>query len=777
MTPPKGLTAEEVAIRIKSGQSNHTKDKPSRTIPQILRANFLTRFNAIFFVLTVIVLIVGDNRLDALFGLIIIVNSSIGVFQELKSKLTLDRLTLLNSPKVIAIRDGKEQEIATSSVVIDDILHIKTGDQIVADATAIISESLEIDESLLTGESDPVIKSENAKLLSGSLVVAGSAYIKVTTVGAATYANKLTKEAKIFKRANSELVTSTNKLLKYLSWILFIAAPLTVITQLRFRPDNWHDAVVRSAAAITGLIPEGLVLLTSLAFLVAIMKLARKNVLVQQLPAVETLARVDTLLLDKTGTLTEGIIEFNELIALETFDAETVEVALATLASRTTSPTNSAIAAHSKHHKPVGFSAEVPFNSSRKWSAITIKNQNYILGAPDILLKNHQSALKQATEISATGKRVLVLLTSKTAPTPEQLPVDTAPLALIVLSEKIRPDAPKTLRFFADQGVDIKIISGDNPLTVAAIARKIGLESEPFDARDLPKGQNQLQEILKTHNIFGRVQPAQKKRIVEALKAEGKTVAMTGDGVNDALALKTSDLGIAMATGASATKSVAEVVLLDNQFSSLPSVLAEGRRVIANIERSANLFLIKNTYSLTLILLVTLLALPFPYLPSQLMIVSTLVIGLPSFLLALAPNTRLYKSGFMKRVLQFSIPVGLTSGLGMLIIYLISTSAAATLREAGTAAAIFLFLTGAYTIFVLSRPIRPWKLLLVISILFVFALFLATPFAPLFRYQLNPVTFPIILLASFLAVIIIEITYRILKKSQNPTPLAKPRRL
>lgn len=768
----KGLTSAEVKDRIKAGEVNETKDKPSRTIGQIFRANFLTLFNAIFLVLTVAVLLVGTSRLDALFGLIIIVNSSIGFFQELRAKLLLDHLTLLNAPKVFALRDGKKQEIPTTSVVKDEVLVVKVGDQIVADAIVLDGESLEIDESLLTGESDPIPKHLGDEVLSGSIVVAGSAYIKVTTVGAETYANKLTKDAKKFKRPSSELMASINKLLKYLSWILIIVAPLAVITQLRFSPDNWPDAIVRSAAAITGLIPEGLVLLTSVAFLLAVMKLAREHVLVQQLPSVETLARVDTLLLDKTGTLTEGIIEFNEYIPLLDFDNDKAEIALATLASRASSPTNTALASHTKSRTVAKFDSEVSFSSARKWSSVTIKGTSYLLGAPEILLRDHKSTLLEAKKISKTGKRVLVLLTSTEAPSPDSLPTNTTPIALLVLSEKVRKSAKKTLGYFADQGVDIKIISGDSPETVGAIAERVGMDAHVFDAENLPRSREKVLEILKAHNVFGRVQPAQKKLIVEVLKSDNKVVAMTGDGVNDALALKTSDLGIAMVSGASATKSVAEVVLLDNNFSHLPSVLAEGRKVTANIERSANLFLIKNSYTLTLILAVTLLGLPYPYLPSQLMIVSTLVIGLPSFLLALAPNPRLYKPGFLSRVLKFSIPIGLTSGLGMLAIYLVSTHLGANLREAGTAAAIFLFLTGCYTIFTLSRPTRPWKIIILIALIFAFYLFLGTPFAPLFSYQLNFNTLPATLLAAFLTMSITELVYRLLSlpkpKKANP---------
>jgi cation-transporting ATPase E len=770
MITPKGLASAEVKTRIKNGQVNAFPNSPSRTVSEILRSNIFTRFNALIFILAVIVLVVYASPLNALFGIIIFINSAIGIFQELKAKRLLDQLAIINAPKAHVVRDGTEHEIPTDEVVKGDILHVSIGDQIVADSTVIYTNSLEIDEALLTGESDPIPKISGQTILSGSIVVAGEAFIRANAVGEKTYSNQITSEAKKFKRASSELVSGTNFLLKIISWILLVVSPLLIFFQLRIGFENWREATVRTIAAITGIIPEGLVLLTSLAFLVAIVRLARRYVLVQQLPAVETLARVDTLLLDKTGTLTEPNIHFDSIIELSPNDTDLFKKALATLSSHESSPTDRAILEFIGDLPPAAIEAEVPFNSTRKWSAMTILGQNWLLGAPEILLNDSNSKVAlTATDISNTGKRVLVLAASRTQPTSQNLPKNITPKALVVLSEKIRPDAPKTLKFFAGQNVNIKIISGDNPLTVSAVARAVGLQNpEPFDARNLPKSPIELQKVLAAYDVYGRVQPHQKKLIVETLQSKGHIVAMTGDGVNDALALKTADIGIAMNTGAPATKSVAELVLLDGRFSHLPNVLAEGRRVIANIERAANLFIIKNVYSLALILLVTITGLHYPYLPIQVTVISVLTIGIPAFFLALAPNTRRYQPGFLNRVLQFSIPIGLINAIGMLGIYLLSENLfSATIAESGTASAIFLMFTGSYILLCLSRPLRPWKIVLILAILASFAILLFSPLSVPFRYSINPVTLPVSAIITILATIFIQLIYNQISKTND----------
>jgi cation-transporting ATPase E len=450
------------------------------------------------------------------------------------------------------------------------------------------------------------------------------------------------------------------------------------------------------------------------------------------MPAVEGLARVDTLLLDKTGTLTEGNVRFEAMIEVDDkADALAINRVLATLAARTANPTNDAIKRALKNVKPLKFAAEVPFSSGRKWSAITSDSgDNWVFGAPEVLFAHDTDSptYKQARKIAGEGKRVLVLMSSQTAAQADKLPTKLEPRALVVLSEKVRSDAARTLRYFAEQGVDIKVISGDSPLTVAAVARQVGLKvKHPFDARELPDDEAELAKIVNEYNVFGRVQPEQKRQITKILQGQGRVVAMTGDGVNDALALKDADIGIAMNSGAPATKAVAELVLLDNKFARLPKVLGEGRRVIANIERVANLFVIKNVYSLVLALAVTVAGLSYPYLPVQMTIISALTIGLPAFLLALAPNTRRYQPGFLKRVMSFAVPVGIIGAAAMMLNYALLGRSGLSQAAAGTATSIVLMMVSMTALICLARPLRGWKLGLVATLAGLFVLALTVP--------------------------------------------------
>jgi cation-transporting ATPase E len=751
-----GLSSAEVRQRERDGLTNRTPNKSSRSLADILRANILTRFNALLTVLAVVVIAIDRSPFNALFGLAMIINSGVGIFQELRAKRTLDKLAIISAPRVVVIRDGQNQEIAISDVVQDDLIILRLGDQIVADGVILDSQELEIDESLLTGESDPILKEEDDQVLSGSIVVAGGGLMRATAVGAESYSSKLTLSAKKFQRASSELMTSTSRLLKWISWLLVIVAPLLVFGQLRLDYGDWRGAIIHATAAIVGMIPEGLVLLTSAAFMLATITLARRKVLVQQMPAVETLARVDMLLLDKTGTLTEGNIHYEATILNENADGPEIERILATMASRAKSPTNDAIGAALKHAKPYEISGEVAFSSSRKWSSVSIKDggrsvpKHWVLGAPEILFRDKKHTLyNKVLGITRKGKRVLVLMSSDQIPTVDKLP-QMLPHALVVLTEKIRDDAAETLRYFSEQNVQIKVISGDSPLTVGAVARAVGLQNVAvFDARKLPdpeKYEKKFAEIIGTHNVFGRVQPEQKRLIAAALQRQGHVVAMTGDGVNDALALKKADLGIAMNSGSAATKAVAEIVLLDNKFSHLPRVLAEGRRVIANIERVANLFVIKNVYSLTLALMVTAAGMTYPYLPSQMTVISALSIGIPAFFLALAPNAEIYRAGFLKRVLKFAVPVGVVVAAAMMAIYLVVQRGGFSTEAAGTAVSIVVMMIGLWVLVLLARPIRGWKigLIAVCAALFLAAIF--TPFtAERFNYHVEWSVLPLTL--------------------------------
>lgn len=743
----KGLSAAEVKSRMESGRSNVVDRHSSRSLGDIIKANIFTRFNFLITALAVVVLLAGGGIINALFFCVLIVNAVIGVAQEWRAKKILDKAAILVKPQSTVVRDGSEQIIASSDIVVDDVIKLSLGDQVPVDGVVLSSSDLEINESLLTGESDPVVKNTKAQVMSGSMVVAGSGYIKATKVGQESYSANLTRNARQYKTAKSEIVDSTNQLLKWISWSLVVVVPILIVgifirrdltidhSSIRAVLDSISgDGVMRIITPIVGMIPEGLVLLTSTAFMLAAVKLVRNRALVQQMPAVETLARVNTILLDKTGTITMGTMKLTDIELITKADADTVKRVIKTIASRASSPTNDALVAGLRI-KPAEFTYEVAFSSARKWSAMQIDKINYIMGAPDIVLAEYPDALKRAQEVAAEGKRVLALVKSDLIPRAAGVNFKRIkPLALVVLSEQIRPSAKKTLDYFASQGVDIKVISGDSPVTVGAVAKSVGLDAKTFDARRLPDPdmgdiqRKEFMKLIKQYNVFGRVQPEQKRQICRALQDAGQVVAMTGDGVNDALALKQADLGVAMNSGATATKAVAELVLLDSDFAHLPLVLSEGRRVIANIERVANLFIIKNVYSLVLALLFTFLREPYPLMPKHMTVISVLSIGMPAFFLALAPNNKVYIKGFMKRVLKFAIPVGVVSAMAMVLTYKLARAyPALDVDYFSTAVSIVMMGLGLLVLIILAQPMKLWKAGLITTCAGIFALVLLLP--------------------------------------------------
>lgn len=743
----KGLSTAEVKVRMESGRSNVVDQCSSRSLGDIIKANIFTRFNFLITALAIVVLLAGGGIVNALFFCVLIVNAVIGVAQEWRAKKILDKAAILVKPQSIVVRDGNEQVIASSDIVVDDVIKLSLGDQVPVDGVILSSSDLEINESLLTGESDPVVKNAKSKVMSGSMVVAGSGYIKATKVGQESYSANLTRNARQYKTAKSEIVDSTNQLLKWISWSLVAVVPILIVgifirrdltidhSSIRAVLDSISgDGVMRIITPIVGMIPEGLVLLTSTAFMLAAVKLVRNRALVQQMPAVETLARVNTILLDKTGTITMGTMKLTDIELITKADADTVKRVIKTIASRASSPTNDALVAGLRI-KLAEFTYEVAFSSARKWSAMQIDKINYIMGAPEIVLAEYPDALKRAQEVAAEGKRVLALVKSDLIPRAAGVNFKRIkPLALVVLSEQIRPSAKKTLNYFASQGVDIKVISGDSPVTVGAVAKSVGLDAKTFDARRLPDpdmGDIQHEEfmkLIKQYNVFGRVQPEQKRQICRALQDAGQVVAMTGDGVNDALALKQADLGVAMNSGATATKAVAELVLLDSDFAHLPLVLSEGRRVIANIERVANLFIIKNVYSLVLALLFTFLREPYPLMPKHMTVISVLSIGMPAFFLALAPNNKVYIKGFMKRVLKFAIPVGVVSAIAMVLTYKLARAyPALDIDYFSTAVSIVMMGLGVLVLVILAQPMKLWKAGLITTCAGIFALVLLLP--------------------------------------------------
>jgi cation-transporting ATPase E len=730
VTGSAGLTAAEVAERVARGDTNDAGDRTSRTYGEIVRANVLTRFNAILGTMLVIILAVGDIR-DSLFGVILVANSAIGIIQEVRAKRTLDRLAVLAAPFARVVRDGTVVECAIEAVVLDDLVDVRTGDQVPADGIVAVAAGLEIDESLLTGEADPIDKRPGDEVLSGAIVVAGSGRFQATRVGAEAYARTIATEARRFTLTRSELVGGINRLLSYIQFALFPTAAVLLARQLS--KTDLDNALVALVSAVVGMVPEGLVLLTSLAFGIAAVTLARRKVLVQELPAVEGLARVDVVCLDKTGTLTEGDVGFDRLEVLDGADADVVAAALGALADdENANATLRAVGA--AFPPPVGWvrSGAVPFSSARKWSAATFAGVgSWIIGAPEMVCPDPDDpARRRADTIAATGCRVLLLAHAEAAPADESLPVGVTPRALVLLEERVRPDARDTLRYFADQGVALKVISGDNPRTVGAVAARVGLPGadDPVDARELPDDPEALAEVVEHRTVFGRVTPQQKRAMVTALQSRGHVVAMTGDGVNDALALKDADIGVAMGSGAAATRAVAQLVLLDGRFATMPGVVAEGRRVIANIERSANLFVTKTVYAILIAVVVAALGWKYPYLPRQLTIVSTFTIGIPGFFLALAPNTRRYVPGFLERVMAFTFPAGAIAAVLSLsafgVAYYVEDL---PLRTARTCATVALVAVGLWVLVCLARPFNWWRALLVAAMAGSVGVILAVP--------------------------------------------------
>jgi cation-transporting P-type ATPase E len=733
-----GLSVDEVDARVRAGLENRVRKSSSRSLWHILRGNLLTLFNAVVGGCSLLLLALGQWQ-DALFGLAVLANVVIGVAQEYRAKRSLDRLTLLHAPRARVMRAGLIQDIAIERVVRDDLLVLRSGDQISADATIVGSEGLEIDQSLLTGEADPVTRGSGDEVLSGSAVVGGHATARVVRVGAASFASRLTAEAKRFSLVDSELRNSLNRIVRWISWALIPLMAIVVNGQMKalggwgsaIATGSWRQASVSAIASIVSMVPQGLVLITSVAFAIAAVNLARDHVLVQELPAVEGLARVDVVCLDKTGTLTEGTIVFDAVHPLEPDPVPGWQQVLGWFggdedANATARCLRAAFPA-AEVLRPV---AVIPFSSARKWSAGCFVAGpavgTWVLGAPEMVLDStiptHAAALRLASDLAGRGLRTLLLaqtarvLGDGDARRPS-LPEALRPVAVVTFRERVRPDAAQTLAYFRAQGVGIRVISGDNPRTVAAVAREVGLtlEDDGYDARDLPTDPEQLSLVLEQHTVFGRVTPSQKKSMVSALQRSGHVVAMTGDGVNDALALKQADIGVAMGSGSDVTKAVSRLVLLDGRFSHLPDVVAEGRRVIANIELVSKLFLTKTAYAVLLAIAFGVLLWEFPFLPRQLAVVDGLTIGIPALFLALLPNQRRYIPGFLRRAVSFAIPVGLIVGTVSLALNTAARAISGDTQEASqTASVIAMSLVGLWVLTVLIRPLDRRRVLLLV---------------------------------------------------------------
>lgn len=854
-----GLSEAEVLARVEAGQTNLVRQKTSRSLRSIIRENIFTLFNAILVGAATLVLIFGHPQ-DVVFEAVMVFNAIIGIVSEVRAKRTLDALAILDAPQALVVREGEERAIPTGDVVLDDVLVLKLGEQVCADGIVLNSSGLEVNESILTGESAPVRKHEGDEVLSGTSVVAGSALVRTTAVGSATYAQGISRKARAYIRTVSHIQVSINRVLRVISALLIPVIVLTLWSQTRIADSDtgWNHAIVLAVASVVGMIPQGLVLLTSLNFAIGSATLARRGVLVQELAAVEVLARVDALCLDKTGTLTTGEIVAKDIVL--TGDEARGLVALRTLVRDRTNETARAIADyldnggggkaerrlegaglgepgnggargereqhgergkdgvhegrveraelrtdgvhegreqhgegaelrtdgvhegrgdHGQHGIDVAREEReeatwvMPFSSARKWSAFGNEQGAWYLGAPEILSPRSQDSSQDsffAEMIAARtceGMRVVALAHSPGAVQSEELPKQRDVVGIVVLAEELRPDAKDTLDYFAQQKVRVRVISGDNPATVGAIATRAGLgrpNGEPLviaDARDLPDDllSEEFQKAVITTDVFGRVTPEQKRAMIQALQADGHCVAMTGDGVNDALALKDADLGIAMGNGAQATKAVAQLVLVDSKFSVLPGVVAEGRRIIANMERVSALFLAKTVYAAVIVFACAILALQYPFLPRHFTYIDAFTIGIPAFFLALAPNSRRYVPGFLKRTLALAVPAGVILSAAALSAYMLIGSGRV---EGQTGATLSLMIGAVFLLSVTARPFVPWRVALLAAMIAASVLGVLIPFTRHFFALEWPssVEWGIIIACGVLAAALIEISHR-----------------
>lgn len=691
-----GLNDEQVNERIKQNKVNYDSSVPTKSIKQIIFSNFFTLFNFLNLFLGIAIFAVGSYK-NMMFLIIVVINTAISTFQEIHSKKVVDKLAIMAQSKIKVIRNGQTIEISINDLVLDDVVVFNTGSQVPTDCIIMDGEVLS-NESFITGEPDSITKQKGEMLLSGSYIVGGKCFAKVEHIADENYTAQISSGAKYVKKINSEIMKSLNKIIKYLTFTIIPIGAMLFFSQFVIQHASITDSVVQTVAAMIGMIPEGLVLLTSTVLAVSVIRLSRSKVLVQELYCIETLARVDTLCLDKTGTLTEGRMEVNGLVGINgnalveldessneskeiitEVNKDELENILANIAksSDDENPTMQAIKAKYLDLLSDEFviNKKVPFSSKTKWSGINFENKgSYVMGAPEFVLQDNFDKYKDEINKYVENYRVLCLAYSREDfRDNSDLPNDLQPIAFILITDVIRKEASKTLDYFREQGVDIKIISGDNPVTVSKIAKRVGVENaDKYIDMSTLKTEDEIKEAACKYSIFGRVSPTQKKDLVTALQANGKTVAMTGDGVNDVLALKTADCSIAMANGSDATKNVSQLILLDSNFASMPKVVGEGRRTINNIERSASLFLLKNIYSSVLAVLFLFMSSEYPFEPVHISLISLVAIGIPSFLFALEPNNDRIHGNFLKNIISKALPTAITVIISILIIAILN---------------------------------------------------------------------------------------------------------
>lgn len=723
----KGLSTKEVKQRINNGKVNYDTTTPSKSIKQILIENTCTLFNFINLILGVAIIVVGSYK-NLLFLGVVICNTLISTIQEIRAKKTVDKLSVISSSKAKVVRDGKEKEIHINSIVLDDLIIYELGNQVVADSK-ILDGSCEVNESFITGEAKTIYKKEGDTLLSGSFIVSGNVKAKVIHVGLDNYTSIISRDAKKMKKEiNSEIMHSLNKIVKYVSIALVPIGILLLLRQFAIEGNTTQNAVVTVVAAVVGMIPEGLILLVSTVLAISVIRLSKYKVLVQDLYCIETLARVDTLCLDKTGTITEGKMEINDVIPLNNNDINKIDEILEAISTNLNDKNPTFIALNEKYgnDSKVKSINNIPFSSERKFSGIVLEKESYIIGAPEFVLGKEIDNYKNKIDELSNENRVLALIKTSHIKNNE-IPNKKDVLALILIRDKVRKEAANTLAYFMDNDVELKVISGDNVNTVATVAKNVGIDVKGvFDAR-LINEETDLNLIVEENNIFGRVKPEQKKMIISALKNNGHVVAMTGDGVNDVLALKESDCGIAMNEGSDAARNVSELVLLDSNFDSMPEVVKEGRRTINNVERSATLFLSKTIYASLLALLFLFINYTYPFIPIQLTLINSLTIGIPAFILALEPNKSRVKGKFFINVISKAIPSGITTVVNILLLVFFASLINLPNEQTSTIAVIITAYTAILLIYRISKPLNLLRKLLLVLLSGIFLLAILTP--------------------------------------------------
>ena len=707
-----GLTAQQVQEHRMHGWTNQPVDPPSKTTKEIIQENVFTYFNLIFLVLAVLLCLVGSFR-DLTFLPVIVLNTLIGIIQETRAKKVLDNLTMLNAPHAMVIRDGKKSQINAEDLVVDDIVIFEAGNQVCADAEVCAGE-VQVNESLLTGESDEITKRKGDHLMSGSFIVSGQCHARLDKVGADSYISRLTLEAKAMQNTEqSEMIRSLDKLVKWVGVAIIPIGIILFIQAFVFQGEGFRSSVTSMIAAVIGMIPEGLYLLASVALAVSSIRLAQKKVLLHDMKCIETLARVNVLCVDKTGTITENTMEVQDVIPTKEYEEGKMCPLSELLGDFTAaqSSDNITMEAMKRYFKIASGKkavAKTGFSSASKYSSVTFEEASYVLGAPEFVLKEQYENYEEAISAHASkGARVLVFGTAKEEPDGKPLKEAVTPLAYVLLANPIRQEAKETFTYFAEQGVEVKVISGDNPLTVSEVAKEAGIAgAERYVDASTLHTEEEMRAAVLNNAVFGRVTPNQKRKFVQILKEEGKTVAMTGDGVNDVLALKDADCSIAMASGSDAAAQASQLVLLESDFSCMPEVVLEGRRVVNNIQRSASLFLVKNIFSFLLSLVSFVFMFTYPLEPSQISLISMFTIGVPAFFLALEPNKNIIKGHFLTNVFLKALPAALTDVLAVGALVIFGRTFGVSSADISTAATMLLSIVGFMILYTISAPMN-----------------------------------------------------------------------